>query len=184
MSRPGERFQLDTKHLPHRDRWGRRLYQYTAVDEFSRWRFLALSYEITPAASIAFFDQLRSRFPFPIECVQTDHGSEFTYAFMPHERRRCPFELHLESLGIRHKLIKVATPRHNGKAERSHRTDEEEFYRQVRLDTFPQAQRRLAAWNHRYNHDRPHGALAWKTPAQVLNEYPQASSPKPTVTHD
>ncbi len=29
----------------------------------------------------------------------------------------------LEELGIRHKLIKPRTPRHNGKVERSHRKD-------------------------------------------------------------
>ena len=34
----------------------------------------------------------------------------------------------LEELGIRHKLIKPRTPRHNGKVERSHRKDQERFY--------------------------------------------------------
>jgi transposase InsO family protein len=176
MSRPGERLQIDTKHLDYFDRHGNRIYQYTAIDEFSRWRFLMLTREITPLASIAFLEALRAVFPFPIECVQTDHGTEFTYAALPHVQQAHPFQAHLESLGIRHKLIKIATPRHNGKVERSHRTDEEEFYRQLPLRTFSQGQRRLERWNHRYNRERPHGALGWKTPCQVLKEYAHANN--------
>lgn len=38
------------------------------------------------------------------------------------------FEKKLEELGIKHKLIKPRTPRHNGKVERSHRKDQERFY--------------------------------------------------------
>jgi transposase InsO family protein len=36
--------------------------------------------------------------------------------------------VHLEKLGIRHMLTRPYTPRHNGKVERSHRKDNEEFY--------------------------------------------------------
>lgn len=38
------------------------------------------------------------------------------------------FENKLEDLGIKHKLIKLYTPRHNGEVERSHRKDKEKFY--------------------------------------------------------
>jgi transposase InsO family protein len=139
LSRPGERLQIDTKFLDYFDPHGSRIYQYTAIDEFSRWRFMLLSRELTPLASIAFFTALQAAFPFPIECVQTDHGTEFTYAAVAQADQPCPFEQHLAGLGIRHKLIKIATPRHNGKVERSHRTDDEEFYRQLPLKTFAQA---------------------------------------------
>ena len=157
-----------------RDRWGHQLYQYTACDEFSRWRLLGFSQELTPQASIAFFEELSQAFPFPIECVQTDHGVEFTYDFMPQATVTHPFTQHLQTQGVRHKLIRIATPWHNGKVERSHRTDEEEFYRLFQLRALPQAHRRLHNWNHRYNTGRPHGALGWKTPAQVLAQYTQS----------
>ena len=85
-----------------------------------------------------------------------------------------PFTEHLQSQGVRHKLIRIATPWHNGKVERSHRTDEEEFYRLFQLRSLPQAHRRLSNCNLRYNTDRPHSALAWKTPAQALNQYTQS----------
>lgn len=175
MSRPGERLQIDTKFLDYFDPHGHRIYQYTAIDEFSRWRFLWLSRELTPLASIAFFAALQAAFPFPIECVQTDHGCEFTYAALPHVTQPCPFTQHLAELGIRHKLIKIATPRHNGKVERSHRIDDEEFYALIELKTYPTAQRRIAAWNQRYN-QRPHGSLGWKTPFQALKEYAAANN--------
>ena len=181
MTKPGERIQIDVKYTGLCDPWGNKLYQYTALDEFSRWRLLRLSRELSPQASIAFFEEVKAAFPFPISCVQTDHGSEFTYAFLPHVTAPHPFTQYLESLGIRHKLIKIATPWHNGKVERSHRTDEEEFWRLFRLRSLPQAHRRLARWNHRYNTDRPHGSLGWKTPAQVLTQYSQSLSDG--VTH-
>jgi transposase len=174
MSRPGERIQIDVKHTGWRDRWGRQLYQYTACDEYSRWRLLRLYQEVTPAASVDFFQHLQQRFPYPITCVQTDHGTEFTYDFMPQVTVAHPFTAQLQSQGVRHKLIRIATPWHNGKVERSHRTDEEEFYRRFQLRTLPEAHRRVERWNHRYNTDRPHAGIGWKTPTQMLREYQQS----------
>jgi transposase InsO family protein len=174
MSRPGERVQVDVKYTHFYDAKGQRLYQYTALDEYSRWRLLRFFPECTPQASLAFFAELQAHFPFPIACLQTDHGTEFTYDFMPQHQRPHPLTEHLERLGIRHKLIRIATPWHNGKVERSHRTDQEEFYALVHPRTVREAHRRLASWNRRYNQDRPHGALGWKTPHQMLLDYQQS----------
>jgi transposase InsO family protein len=174
LTRPGERIQIDVKHTGLRDAWGRQLYQFTACDEFSRWRLLHFYQEITPASSVDFFNQLKAAFPFPIECVQTDHGTEFTYDFMPQVTVEHPFTSYLHSQGVRHKLIRIATPWHNGKVERSHRTDEEEFYQRYRLRSFQEASRRLVNWNRRYNTDRPHSALGWISPAQMLQNYKQS----------
>ena len=55
-------------------------------------------------------------YPFPIQEVQTDHGVEFTYIFFPHVQKPHPVEEALRLLGIRHKLIPVATPKQNGKS--------------------------------------------------------------------
>ena len=59
-----------------------------------------------------------------MECVQTDNGFEFTNRFS-NSKRDFPtlFETIASQLGIRHKLIRPYTPRHNGKVERSHRED-------------------------------------------------------------
>ncbi|MBE5806046.1 MAG: CHAP domain-containing protein [Clostridiales bacterium] len=71
------------------------------------------------------------KFPFKIEEIQTDNGFEFTNRLSYNTSirdRKTLFENKLEELGIRHKLIKPYTPRHNGKVERSHRKDQERFY--------------------------------------------------------
>ena len=60
-----------------------------------------------------------SKLPFQVEKVQTDNGTEFGQSF----------HWHLLDKGIDHIRIKPATPRLNGKVERSHRIDSEEFYR-------------------------------------------------------
>lgn len=63
-----------------------------------------------------------------VECVQTDNGFEFTNRFS-NSKRHLPtlFEATAAKLGIRHKLIRPYTPRHNGKVERSHREDQKRF---------------------------------------------------------
>jgi transposase InsO family protein len=59
------------------------------------------------------------RLPFRVERIQTDNGAEFQTAF----------HWHILDKGIGHTYIRPATPRLNGKVERSHRIDAEEFYR-------------------------------------------------------
>lgn len=59
------------------------------------------------------------------------------------------------------------TPRLNGKVERSHRIDAEEFYRLLDGQLIGDAQLfndRLTEWENYYNYDRPHGGLDGQTP--------------------
>ena len=68
-------------------------------------------------------------FHFKTDFVQTENGSEFIKSFDERKKGRFSlFEARLKELGIRHKLIRPFTPRHNGKVERSHRKDNEYFY--------------------------------------------------------
>jgi len=76
-------------------------------------------------------------FPFPVGKIQTDHGIEFTYTFMPWVKKPHPFEELLKERGIRHKLIPIATPKQNGRVERSHRTDEKNFITSGDLESLP-----------------------------------------------
>lgn len=109
-----------------------RLFQYTAINEFS-WLRCLVAYDKRSTYSSA--DFLRKaytffkRHGFNIECVQTDNGFEFTNRFAQSSRELVTlFEKTAAELGIRHKLIRSYTPRHNGKAERSHREDQRRFY--------------------------------------------------------
>ena len=81
------------------------------------------------------------------------------------------FEKTLEQLGIRHKRIKTFTPRHNGKVERSHRKDKEEFYACRKFYCFEDFEKQLALRQRQYNNFsmRP---INWKSPKHVLFAFP------------
>lgn len=106
---------------------GKHLYQWTAIDECTRMRFVYGFEEHTPENSVRFLAMLIKVFPFRIKTIQTDNGTEFTYKHISDENI-CPFDKALQKLGIKHKLIPPRTPWHNGKVERSHRNDQRYFY--------------------------------------------------------
>lgn len=133
MTYPGQRIQIDVKFVPAcclvNEARGKRFYQYTAIDEYSRWRYVEAFEEHSTYSSAKFLEHLLQRFPMPVECIQTDNGSEFTKRFStPGRETLTLFQRVLKEQGIRHKLIRPFTPRHNGKVERSHRKDNERFY--------------------------------------------------------
>jgi transposase InsO family protein len=154
---PGQSVQVDVKHLKL---GGRRFYQFTAVDEATRYRVLRIYTHSSIPNAIAFVDEVRQRLPIAIQRVQTDHGNEFG----------TDFTWHLRDLGITHRRIPPGCPEVNGKVERSHRTDEEEFYRRMTFRTAAELTAKLRRWEHEYNHRRPHLALAGKTPAERFCE--------------
>ena len=76
---PGQKIQIDVKYVPSYcvvD--GRKYYQYTAVDECSRWTYREMYDEHSTYSSRDFLLKLIKHAPFPIREVQTDNGSEFT----------------------------------------------------------------------------------------------------------
>lgn len=190
MNYPGQRVQVDVKYMPKMDLPNRpepyQEYQYTAIDDCTRLRFVKPYEELCPANSVAFAQAMMAFFPFPIEEIQTDHGTEFTYIFMPHVQKPHPFEEFLKQEGIRHKLIPIATPKQNGKVERSHRTDDEEFYNQRGYRKPATRRRELARHIDYYNKRRPNQALGWLTPLEKLRSFPEyqtATLSFKTVTH-
>lgn len=116
---PGHYIQVDVKFLTIQrpDALPIKRFQYTAVDDATRIRGLKIYDRHTQNNAIAFIDYVVSKFPFRIHTVRTDNGHEFLLNF----------RWHLHDLGIRHVYIKPRTPRLNGKVERSHWTDEQEF---------------------------------------------------------
>jgi transposase InsO family protein len=76
----------------------------------------------------------------------------------------------VEDLGIRHVYIKPATPRLNGKVERSHRTDDIEFYQLLSYKGDVDLNKKMARWEKFYNFTRPHTAGKGKTPYEILRE--------------
>ena len=83
------------------------------------------------------------------------------------------FHRHALDKGIQHVSIKPRTPRLNGKVERSHRIDAEEFYRLldgVIIDETSTFDDKLREWEDHYNYHRPHSGLGGQTPYERLRQ--------------
>jgi len=176
MQYPGQRFQIDVKFVPstclkNTNVTRTRFFQYTAIDEYSRWRYVEAFEEHSTYSSAVFPDHLVKVFPLPIECVQTDNGTEFTNRFTSHRDNPTLFESRLMQYGIRHKLIRPFTPRHNGKVERNHRKDNERFYATHSFYSFEDFATQLQRYNRRHYNHFPMRPLGWKSPATVLMEF-------------
>lgn len=177
MQYPGQRVQIDVKFVPASCLVGEAAidggyYQYTFIDEFSRYRYLEAFKEHSSYSSAEFIKHCVKMFPYAIECVQTDNGSEFTNSMNRSKTiRPTLFEKTLAELCIQHKRIKVYTPRHNGKVERSHRKDNEYFYASHKFYSFEDFRKQLAVWNRKYN-DFPMRPLNWRSPKDVLFSFP------------
>ena len=183
---PGQKVQVDVKYVPssclvgaaaeEAKENGGYFYQYTFIDEYSRFRYLEAFKEHSSYSSSEFIKHCVRRFPYAIECVQTDNGPEFTNRLnSQHSDKKTLFEVTLEKLAIQHKCIKPYTPRHNGKVERSHRKDNEYFYACHTFFSFSDYQSQLAVWNRYYN-NFPMRPLNWHSPKHVLFSFPNSVS--------
>ena len=174
MLYPGQRVQIDVKVVPTScivgDAKGEKFYQYTAIDEYSRFRYLEAFKEQSTYSSAIFLEHLVKAFKFPIECVQTDNGMEFTKKLSVGKQTPTMFERALQSHGIKHKLIRPFTPRHNGKVERSHRKDNEYFYATHKFYSFDDFAKQLKLHNYKYN-KFPMRPLNWKAPADYIESF-------------
>lgn len=176
MQYPGQRVQVDVKVVPRKCIADPelRLFQYTAIDEFTRIRFLAAYPEQSTYSSADFLQRLRvwyARRGIRVECVQTDNGFEFTNRFS-NTKKQLPtlFENTAARLDIRHKLIRPYTPRHNGKVERSHREDQKRFYNSHSFYSLEDFDRQLRVHNRRSN-NIPMRPLKWLSPMEFSVQY-------------
>lgn len=141
----------------------KRYYQYTAIDDCTRLRVPRLYETNSQRSAIKFVDYVMEKLPFPVEVIPTDNGSEF----------QSTFHWHVLDKGVQHVYIRPATPRLNGKVERRHRIDNEEFYRLldgVVIDDIKLFNDKLLEWENFYNYARPHGALGGQTPYDRLKQ--------------
>jgi transposase InsO family protein len=163
---PGRSVQLDVKFVPRVGRARQRFYQFTAIDEATRFRVLRIYDHDNTKTAIDFLREVQEHFPFAIQKIQTDNGSSFGPQFT----------WHLSDLRISHRHIPPGCPDVNGKVERSHKTDSQEFYKGRHFKHKRDLARKLKRWETEYNEDRPHLALKGKTPAERLRELTQSSA--------
>lgn len=150
---PGDRVQMDTCQI----RPG--LYQFTAIDDCSRFLVTHLAPRRSASGTMALLDRVFDEMPFAIQRIQTDRGTEF---FAEKVQRRLMAE------GIRFRPVRPRSPHLNGKVERVQRTVLDEFWATVDskasdIDT------KLAIWVHHYNWHRPHEALANLCPIDLVS---------------
>ena len=159
---PGHQIQVDVKFLTFqgKDENPIKRYQYTAIDDATRVRALKIYERHNQANAIPFIDHVIAKFPFRSREVRTDIGHEF----------QAKFHWHVEDQGILHAYSKSSSLQLNGKVERSHRSDQDEFYQLLDYTDDINLRQKLAEWEQFYNFSRPHGAFNGKTPYEALRE--------------
>lgn len=157
---PGELIQIDTKYLE-----GRRRFQYTAIDVASKWRFLRAYPKLEQESTIDFLERLIQKAKekgILVQRVQTDNGLGFQLKVLAF----------LAKKQIKHQYIWIHTPDQNGVVERSHRTDDEEFYHLIETKnlTLEELNTKLEEWTIYYNTKRLHFSLNFDTPEEYLQK--------------
>jgi putative transposase len=157
ISEPGGLVQLDTvfvnltptKPIKH----------FTAYDPVAKWTVGKAFNRATAEAAAGFLDKILADMPFPVKAIQVDGGSEFMGAF----------EAACQSKGVALFVLPPRCPQMNGAVERCNGAWRYEFYETYDLPSgVDELNPILDSYQHLYNHHRPHGALAGKTPAQYL----------------
>lgn len=153
---PGERVQIDVTKIRAK------CYQFTAIDDCTRLRVLRLYPNKKAENVVLFLYEILDNFPFPIQRIQSDWGTEFFNDKLQEE-----LMVHF----IKFRPIKPRTPHLNGKVERSQKTDKAEFYSLINLkDHSLPLDKLLTEWEYFYNHLRPHASLSGKTPYEKYLE--------------
>jgi transposase InsO family protein len=165
---PGERVQMDvTKLRP-------KAYQFTAIDDCTRLKVIRIYPNKRADSAVEFLGEVLDSFPFPVQRVQTDWGTEF-FNFK--------FQEELHEHFIKFRPIKPKSPHLNGKVERTQQTDKSEFWRLLDLTDLSLDLKLLAMeWETFYNHKRPHSSLGGKTPWQKYREVEKTVPIQPEVT--
>lgn len=155
--KPGILVQVDTiVDGPHTDR----LYVYTMLDVCTRWSHAKVIERINTHASWQFIEEAKSKMPFKLRLIQSDHGPEFSKSFT-----KC-----LKAHEIDHRHSRVRKPTDNAHVERFNRTIQEECLLRV-PKTFKAYQKAIPEYLHHYNFERPHMGLNMLTPNEVMQSY-------------
>lgn len=133
-------------------------FQHTMIDDFTRLRVLDAVPASDSLTAKKSFCRSKSRLPFPIVCLNSDSGGENGKDFADY----------LTQKNIIHFFSRAGTPTDNPRVERSHLTDEIEFYGQGNRQHKDLRSLRVALKEHEhtYNYVRPHQALGYLTPIQ------------------
>jgi putative transposase len=160
---PGDLVQVDTLHI--RLQSDDRRFQFTARDALSRWDCARAYRTASSFTAACFLEYMERKFPFRIQAIQIDGGSEF--------------KRHFEEACLRQKIrlfvVPPRSPKIQGQVERSNRTHREEFYEVEDIDLRLEGHnQQLERWTKVYNYVRPHQALDYLTPAEYYRSWVQS----------
>ncbi len=165
---PGGLVQLDTVFVNLTPT--KAIKHFTAYDPIAKWTVAKAFNRATAQAAASFLDKIIADMPFPVKAIQVDGGSEFM----------AEFETACEAKGVALYVLPPRRPQLNGAVERCNGAWRYEFYETYDLPSgVNELNPILDSYQHIYNHHRPHGALAGKTPAQYL-ALCSASTPQPS----
>ena len=158
----GSLVQVDTKYFYALKK---KFYIFSAIDCKSRYGFIYCYRSISSSSGRDFIKKVREYFPFEIQAINTDNGSEYLLEF--HKE--------VESWGIPHFFTDPHCPKQNGRVERFHQTAEYEYfnYQYDLLDNLDMINEHCMRFNTKYNTKRYHRSLGYKTPMKVVLEYQQ-----------
>lgn len=132
-------------------------HQHTTIDSFTRIRVIGLAEDGSSKTALKVQIECEKRFPFRIACANTDNGAE----------NEKDFDEYLEENNIVHFYSRSGMPTDNPRVERSHLTDDVEFYDRGNIcKTFIEQKEKLFDWEFIYNYIRPHQALGNLTPIE------------------
>lgn len=156
--------QMDTKHVtPELGGLATTVYEYAAIDILSRYKLAVLLPEISDECASLALEYFLKWFPFKVVYLQTDNGLEY----------QSSFDQGCAKHHINHYFIHKNTPNENAVIERSFKTDQEEFY--YWLEKAPENIGQLNEWLQqfivKYNTWRPHQALDYKRPMDIVKLY-------------
>jgi len=154
----GSLVQVDTKYFYVLKG---KFYIFSAIDCKSRYGFIYCYKTISSSSGKDFIKRVRDYFPFPIQAINTDNGSEYLLEF--HKE--------IASWGIPHFFTNPHCPKQNGRVERFHQTAECEYfnYQYDLLDDLDMINQRCMEFNTKYNTKRFHRSLGYKTPYEYVN---------------
>ncbi|MBR5048042.1 MAG: transposase [Erysipelotrichaceae bacterium] len=163
---PGVKWQMDVKYVPsscYSGKDGQKFFQYTVIDEATRERFIYPYTEQSSYSTVDFTKRAIKYFGYRPLIIQTDNGVEFTHTTKTD--RVHPMDILCNQLGITHKLIRPRTPRHNGKVERSHRSDQQRFYNFLSFYSYQDLLVQMKRYLYRSN-NIPMAVLDWMSPLE------------------
>ncbi len=164
----GSLVQVDTKYFYILNR---KFYIFSAIDCKSRYGFIYCYKTISSISGKDFIRRVKEYFPFPIQAINTDNGSEYLLEF--HKE--------IVSWGIPHFFTDPHCPKQNGRVERFHQTAEYEYfnYQEDLLDDLTMINQRCMEFNTKYNTKRFHRSLGYKTPLEYVMMLSQKKGEQP-----